>query len=84
MAERDLAQVTRNYPTDHDEQQSEVLSCYMKQSVRPSWEEMATALWNIGENRTAQKIADKYGMGILKHALAMYMNMISVPCTFIG
>ena len=62
VEESDLDFVKRNHPTDHDEQLSDVLSLYMKQSLRPSWEELATALWNIGDKRTAQRIADTYGM----------------------
>ena len=62
VEERDLALVKKNHHNDHDEQLEDVLSLYMKQSVKPSWEEVTTALWNIGEKRTAQQIADKYGM----------------------
>ena len=62
VAESDLDIVKRNHPTDHDEQLSDMLSLYVKQSVRPSWEEVATALRIIGEKRRAQKIADKYSM----------------------
>ena len=62
VEESDLDIVKKDHPNDHDEQLSDVLSLYMKQSVSPSWEVMATALWNIREKQTAQKIADKYGM----------------------
>ena len=49
---------------DHDKQLSKVLSLYMKQSLNPSWIEVTTALWNIGEKRIAKVIADEYGMGV--------------------
>ena len=62
VAGSDLDIVERDHPNDHDKQLSKVLSLYMRQSVRPSWEEVTTALWNIGEKRTAQRIADEYGM----------------------
>ena len=82
VAESDLDIVKKDHPTDHDEQLSDVLSLYMKQSVRPSWEKVTIALWNIGEKRTAQTIADKYGMVIsmcssMYQISYMYMNMIS-------
>ena len=84
VAESDLDIVEKDHPTDHDKQLSKVLSLYMKQSVRPSWEEVATALWNIGDNRTAQKIADKYGMAFSMSSGMHHMNIISVPYPFIG
>ena len=62
VKDSDLDIVKKDHPNDHSEQLSDVLSLYMKQSVKPSWEEVATALWNIGEKKIAQKIADKYGM----------------------
>ena len=62
VEESDLDIVKKNHPTDHAQQLEDVLSLYMKQSVKPSWKEVATALWNIGENRIAQTITDKYGM----------------------
>ena len=61
VEENDLALVKKDQPNDHDGQLSEVLSLYMRQSVEPSWLEVATALWNIGEKRIAQTIANKYG-----------------------
>ena len=64
VAEYDLDIVKKDHPNDHAQQLEDVLSLYMRQSVKPSWEEVTTALWNIGENRTAQKIADEYGMTI--------------------
>ena len=80
VAECDLHIVERDHPNDHGEQLSDVLSLYMRQTVRPSWEEVTTALWNIGEKRTAQQIADEYGMAFSMcssmHQMS-YMNMIS-------
>ena len=72
--------VERDHPTDHDKQLSKVLSLYMRQSVRPSWEEVTTALWDIGEKRTAQQITDEYGMAFSmcsRMCQMSYMNMIS-------
>ena len=65
LDEHDLDIVKKNLPNKYDEQLEGVLSLYMRQSVRPSWEEVATALWDIGEKRTAQRIADEYGMAFL-------------------
>ena len=70
MEDSDLDIVEKDHPTDHDKQLSKVLSLYMRQSVRPSWEEVATALWNIGERRTAQNIADEYSMAFSQCAVA--------------
>ena len=64
VSENDLDIVEKDHPNDHAQQLEDVLSLYMRQSVRPSWEEVATALWNIGE-KTAKKISDKYGMALL-------------------
>ena len=85
VAECDLHIVERDHPNDHGEQLSDVLSLYMRQSVRPSWMEVATALWNIGE-KTAKNISDKYGIYIYIYSQCAvyslhqmsYMNMISV------
>ena len=63
--ENDLAVLDKDHPNDHDKQLSKVLSLYMRQSVNPSWMEVTTALWNIGENRIAQQITDYYGMAFL-------------------
>ena len=80
VEDRDLALVKKDHPTDHGQQLEDVLSLYMRQSVKPSWEEVATALWDIGEKRTAQQIADEYGMAFSMcssiHQIS-YMNMIS-------
>ena len=80
VAESDLDIVEKDHPNDHDKQLSKVLSLYMKQSVKPSWEEVTTALWDIGEKRIAQQIADEYGMAISMcssmHQIS-YMNTIS-------
>ena len=80
VEERDLALVKKDHHNDHDEQLEDVLSLYMRQSVKPSWEEVTTALWDIGERRTAQQIADEYGISFLMcsnmHQIS-YMNMIS-------
>ena len=81
VAESGLDIVKEDHPTDHDEQLSDVLSLYTRQSVRPLWEEVATALWDIGEKRTAQQIADDYGMALSMcnsmHHIS-YMNMIMI------
>ena len=75
----DLALVKKDHPNDHGQQLSDVLSLYMRQSLKPSWEEVTTALWSIGEKRTAKTIADKYGMVFSKcssmHQMS-YMNMM--------
>ena len=62
VADSDLDIVEKDHPNDHDKQLSKVLSLYMKQSLNPSWIEVTTALWNIGEKRIAKTIADEYGM----------------------
>ena len=82
VAESDLDIVKKDHPNDHDEQLSDILSLHTRQSVRPLWEEVATALWDIGEKRTAQQIADEYGMALFMsssmHQMSyMNMNMIS-------
>ena len=74
VAESDLDVVKKNHPNDCDEQLEDVLSLYMRQSLDPSWEEVATALWNIGEKRTAQQIADEYGMAF---SMCSSMHQIS-------
>ena len=80
VKDSDLALVKKNHPTDHGKQLEDVLSLYMRQSVDPSWEEMTTALWDICEKRTAQQIADEYGMAFSMcssmHQMS-HMNMIS-------
>ena len=80
VAQSNLGIVKKDHPTDHGQQLEDVLSLYMKQSVKPSWEKVTTALWNIGEKRTAQQIADEYGMAFSRcnsmHQIS-YMNMIS-------
>ena len=64
----------KDHPTDHSQQLEDVLSLYMTQSVKPSWEEVTTALWDIGEKRTAQQIADEYGMAF---SMCSSMHQIS-------
>ena len=77
VEERDLDIVEEDHPNDHDKQLSKVLSLYMKQSLNPSWIEVTTALWNIGEKRIAKTIADEYGMVCSNMHQISYMNMIS-------
>lgn len=62
VAQSDLDIVKRNHPNDHKEQLLDVLSLYIKQTVDPSWVQVATALWNIGEKKMAKKIADDKGI----------------------
>ena len=81
VAESDLDVVKKNHPNDRDEQLEDVLSLYMRQSLDPSWEEVVTALWNIGEKRTAQQIADEYGMAFSPCAVACTNCLASVLCT---
>ena len=57
-----LRVVEVNHPRDLHRQVLEVFSLYLRQSLSPSWVEVATALWNIGEKRTANAIAHRYGM----------------------
>lgn len=87
MAQRDLSIMKKDYPNDHAGQLSKVLSLYLKQTVYPSWVQVATALWNIGEKKMAKDIADKYGMVFLMELCVhcSYMNYIltSVPLYFI-
>lgn len=58
----DLKNTEKNHPNNHDKQLLDVFSFYMKQSCSPSWMEVATALWEIGEKRNAKDIAKRYGM----------------------
>ena len=60
--ENDLAIVEKDHRNDHDKQLSKVLSLYMRQTVKPTWEQVAMALWKIRERNKAQRIAEKYGM----------------------
>ena len=59
---KDLSDIVKDYPNDHDQQLLKVFSFYMKQSCNPSWMEVATALWKIGEKRNAKDITKRYGM----------------------
>ena len=64
VAESNLDVVKKDHPNDHGKQLDDVLSLYMKQRVKPSWEKVTIALRDIRENRTAQKISDKFGTKI--------------------
>ena len=63
--ENNLALAEIDHQNDHDKQLSKVLSLYMRQTVEPTWQQVAKALWKIGERNKAQRIADKYGMTFL-------------------
>lgn len=78
LDEKELDIVVKDHPTDHDRQLSDVLSLYLRQSLDPSWQEVVTALWNIGEKRRANDIAEIYGMALLlyQHALISYTRTL--------
>lgn len=59
--ENDLDLVKVNYRHDAQEQLREVLQLYRRQTVRPSWQQVASALQAIGEVNNAATIAEKYG-----------------------
>ena len=44
VEDSDLDIVKKNHPNDHGQQLEDVLSLYMRQSVKPSWMEVTTAL----------------------------------------
>lgn len=64
LDESDLNVVEKDLRNDHAAQLSKVLSLYMKESLSPSWVEVATALWNIKEKNRAKVIAKKFGIVI--------------------
>ena len=59
--ERDLELARVNYSSDVGEQLREVLQLYRRQTVHPSWLQVASALQVIGEVNNAATIAETYG-----------------------
>ena len=59
---KDLNNIVKDYPNDHDKQLLKVFYFYMKQSCSPSWMEVTIALWKIGEKRNANDLAKRYGI----------------------
>lgn len=59
--ERDLELARVNYRSDVQEQLREVLQLYRRQTVHPSWPQVASALQTIGDVNNAATIAKKYG-----------------------
>ena len=84
LEENDLALVKRDHRNDHAQQLEDVLSLYMKKPGKPSWEEVTTALWKIGEKRTAQQILNdvlELHYGCHGMVISMWISMHQISYT---
>lgn len=64
IKEYDLNVIEKDNRGDVRKQMRLMFQQYLRQTVSPSWQEVATALNTIGEDKLADTIAKKYGVTI--------------------
>ena len=64
IKEYDLNVIEKDNRGDVRKQMRLMFQQYLRQTVSPSWQEVATALNTIGEEKLADMIAKKYGVTV--------------------
>ncbi len=64
IKEYDLNVIEKDNRGDVRKQMRLMFQQYLRQTVSPSWQEVATALNTIGEEKLADTIAKKYGVTV--------------------
>ena len=61
VEDAELNVIQHNNPQDSEACKREMLSSWLKKASSPSYQQLIEALWELGENREANRLCKKYG-----------------------